>query len=301
MPYIEGKIRKVKDSGRPIVTRAEKPPKGMTKDLDKRNFYLYDPKGYSNILQCSEGLRNHINILKKAGIQRSALGLDNWGPHIGVPFGTLAAKAKIKLIFVPACTTELTAPIDVGAGQFVKLYVTKCYEKWLEDNIQEHEAGNISAAERRILLSKWVADGVVKLKKEYNIVGCFQRCAFANCMKGCENFKVRVPSKPDYTPPQPGDPKIVTVSRAKRKKKGKPKSKKRVKVVKKVKVRAKRRKRVKANRKRKVKVRNKVRAQEGDLDVPVIKEVNVKMDFSDGGEVKDHAGNLNLSDEKEEL
>ena len=101
----------------------------MTKAFDQRNFYLYDPKGYSNIQQCVEGLKNHISILKRAGIEKSVLGLDNWGPHIRVPFGKLAAQAKIKLIFVLACTTELTAPIDVGACQFVKLFVTRCYEK----------------------------------------------------------------------------------------------------------------------------------------------------------------------------
>ena len=67
-PYIEGRIRNVKDSGTPIVTRPAKPPKGMTKAFDKRNFYLYDPKGYANILQCHEGLRNHIRILRQAGI-----------------------------------------------------------------------------------------------------------------------------------------------------------------------------------------------------------------------------------------
>ena len=156
----------------------------MTSAFDKRNLYLYDPKGYANNLQCLERLRNHIAILKRAGIKKSILGLDNWGPHIGVPFGTAAAKANIKLIFVPATTTELTAPIDVGAGQFVKLHVTKCYEKWLEDNIDQHEAGNISAAQRRIILSTWVAEGVRKIKIEYDIVGCFKRCAFANCMKG---------------------------------------------------------------------------------------------------------------------
>ena len=222
----------------------------MTKAFDKRNFYLYDPKapkGYSNNLHCLEGLKNHIGILNRAGIKKSVLGVDNWSPHLGVPFGKLASQNKIKLIFVPANTIELTAPIDVGAGQFVKLYVTRCYENWLEENIEEHEAGNISAAARRILLSKWVADGVVRLKEDYNIVGCFQRCSFANCIKGCENHKVRVPSIPQYTPPLAGEPKIVTVSRRKRKSKKKPKSKM-VKVKKKVIRRSNRRKQVKGNR-----------------------------------------------------
>ena len=69
--------------------------------------------------------------------RKSVLGLDNWCPHISARFGKIAADAKIKLIFVPGGTTELAAPIDVGAGQFVKLYVTRCYEKWFEDNINE--------------------------------------------------------------------------------------------------------------------------------------------------------------------
>ena len=61
-------------------------------------------------------------------------------------------------------------------------------------------------------------------------MNCFKRCAFANCMKGCENFKVRDAGKPDYFPLRSDDPKIVTVSRAKRKKKGKVKRKKKVQV-----------------------------------------------------------------------
>ena len=97
-PKIKGAIKKVPHSGTPIVTCPAKAPKGMTAALDKRNYYLYDPKGYSNNLQCLAGLENHISVLKKAGLKKSVLGLDNWSPHLGEPFGKLASKAKIKLI-----------------------------------------------------------------------------------------------------------------------------------------------------------------------------------------------------------
>ena len=53
------------------VTRPCKAPKGMTAALDKRNFYLYAPKGYTNNLQCLVGFDNHVRILKKAGIKKS--------------------------------------------------------------------------------------------------------------------------------------------------------------------------------------------------------------------------------------
>ena len=54
------------------------------------------------------------------------MSLDNWSAHLGIPFRDKAKKANIKVVFVPGGTTKLTAPIDVGAGQHVKLYVTKC-------------------------------------------------------------------------------------------------------------------------------------------------------------------------------
>ena len=105
-PYIKGAKKKIPDSGTPIVTRPAKAPKGMVSALDKRNKYLYDPKGYANFLQCMEGLRNHIAVLKKAGIKKSVLGTDNCRPHIGDPFRNVTAEAKIKLIYMPPGTSN---------------------------------------------------------------------------------------------------------------------------------------------------------------------------------------------------
>ena len=114
------------DSGTPDVTRASRPPRGMIDALDKRLFNLFDPKGYANEQQCLTGLDNHRKILKRNRYQLTFLGLDNWSAHLGIPFRGKDKKANIKVVFVPGGTTELTAPIDVGAGQHVKLYVTKC-------------------------------------------------------------------------------------------------------------------------------------------------------------------------------
>ena len=73
------------------------------------------------------------------------------------------------------------------------------------------------AASMRALLSKWVADGIEDMKKNYDIVGCFRRCGYANCSNGCENFYIKVAGCKDYEPPRLGDPEIVPPPRKKKK------------------------------------------------------------------------------------
>ena len=85
------------------------------------------------------GLKNHIKILKRAGNEMSSLGVDNWCPNLGDPFRQKLKESSIKLIFVPGGTAELTAPIDVEAGQFVKLFIT-LFEEWLATNIDKMES-----------------------------------------------------------------------------------------------------------------------------------------------------------------
>ena len=76
----------------------------------------------------------------------------------------------------------------------------------------------MSAANMRVLLSKWVADGIEEMKKNYDVVGCFRRCGYANCSKGCENFYIKVAGCKEYEPPKLGDPVIVPPPRKKSKK-----------------------------------------------------------------------------------
>ena len=89
-PKVKEAVRGDDASGTPDVSKPAKAPKGMVKKLDKRIKHIYDPKAYANEQQCLWGLRNHANTLERAGIEQSFLGLDNWGPHLGIPFKTLA-------------------------------------------------------------------------------------------------------------------------------------------------------------------------------------------------------------------
>ena len=149
MPKIIGAIRGVKDSGTPDVSKPSKAPRGMVQRLDKRVEHLYDPKAYANEQQVQWGLSNHIKIVKRCRMETSFLGTDNWGPHLGVEFREKAKEAGIKVVYTPGGTTELTAPIDVGAGQHIKLYVTRCWGKWLEEHYAEFEERKVSQADMR--------------------------------------------------------------------------------------------------------------------------------------------------------
>ena len=68
--------------------------------------------------------------------------------------------------------------LTLELASFFKLFVTKHYGEWLATNFGKMEQDGISAAERIILLSKWVANGIEELKKRYNCLGCLQRCVY---------------------------------------------------------------------------------------------------------------------------
>ena len=62
----------------------------------------------------------------------------------------------------PRGCTDALQPIDAGLGAFIKVKVGKQLELWLEtgDNLELWESNALTASDRRVLFTRWVATTV---------------------------------------------------------------------------------------------------------------------------------------------
>ena len=62
----------------------------------------------------------------------------------------------------PGGCTDALQPIDAGLGALIKVEVGKQLDIWLEngDNLERWESNALTASDRRVLLTKWVATAV---------------------------------------------------------------------------------------------------------------------------------------------
>ena len=64
--------------------------------------------------------------------------------------------------FYPGGCTDALKPIDAGLEVFIKVEVGKLLNLWLENggNLERWENNGLTASDRRVLLTKWVARAV---------------------------------------------------------------------------------------------------------------------------------------------
>ena len=72
------------------------------------------------------------------------------------------------LHLLPRGKTDFAQPIDAGFGRVIKLYMGEEMEKWLDDddNLERWESNALSASHRRILLTHWFGDAIIKRAPE---------------------------------------------------------------------------------------------------------------------------------------
>ena len=160
---------------------------------------------------------------KKLG--KRILGLDNWTCQSGDDFQDMAKKFKIKLAYTPGDTTDAgLAVTDNGPGNEIKKRVTGKYKKDLESSEERLNAwknGKVSAAERRILFTKWLGEAWEDYSTncQNEITAAFKKAGMYNDMDGLENHLVKLPGLKGYQPPLKDDPLPSDVPTKKRKRK----------------------------------------------------------------------------------
>lgn len=48
--------------------------------------------------------------------------------------------------------------MDAGLAKFIKDFISELYEQWLVGNGEQYETTTLSAADRRVLLTKWAGE-----------------------------------------------------------------------------------------------------------------------------------------------
>ena len=145
---------------------------------------------------------------EKHGDDAVLLFADNLDAHCYQPVLDIFAEANILVWFiVPGCT-DLIQPIDAGIGRSIRIYVGHALDRWLsvDGNLDLWE-GKLSASERRIMMTNFLASAMDKMlseeKKEVRI-GAFKR---TGCLIELSNRELAEPDgdmqfSDDYIKPQ---------------------------------------------------------------------------------------------------
>ena len=183
----------------------------------------WDVKAYAGCAVSDAWLEDFQKQTKHVQKKR-CLGLDHWSPQDNADYHANAKRMGIKLNYTPEDTTHLDAVTDAGPGNEVKKRVVKEYKADLESTPERLNAwknGKVSASERRILFTHWLA----KAWKEYTtecqdqITKAFKRCGQYNDMQGRENHLVKVQGVPNYEVPDKDSPQLEDPLRTKKKRK----------------------------------------------------------------------------------
>lgn len=113
-------------------------------------------------------------------------------------------KHNILVWNLPPGTTDITQPVDSGYGRAVKRLIGVKLATWLENeaNLEKWETGKITASERRILLTIWVAESVAEVNSDRaTILKYWQRTGCLLTADGTRDDLVHLhPSMPKLPP-----------------------------------------------------------------------------------------------------
>ena len=82
----------------------------------------------------------------------------------------LLHKNKTVLTDILGGTTSRVQPLDVLINKPFKDYGRELFKKHIDKNLEVYVEGTLSAAKRRILTTKWVADASEKIRKQPDMI-----------------------------------------------------------------------------------------------------------------------------------
>ena len=116
----------------------------------------------------------------------------------------LLHKCKTTLINVPGGTTSRVQPLDVCINKPFKNYVREQFEQHLDANLESYVEGKLTAGERRILTTKWVAEAWDRIKKQKDLIlNSFKNCGISTNVDGTEDDLVNIKGIEGYKMPKP--------------------------------------------------------------------------------------------------
>ena len=84
-----------------------------------------------------------------------------------------------------------------------KNHIRKDFERHLEENLDLYVEGKLSASERRVLTTKWVANSWAKIKQDKEMVRHSLKCGLSNSLHGSDDHEVNIKGIDGYKMPEP--------------------------------------------------------------------------------------------------
>jgi hypothetical protein len=138
--------------------------------------------------------------LAKGGSQEGLLLMDNLHAHRSATLKAFVKQRNTLCWYHTAGDTDIQQVVDAGSlGAIIKRYYNTAQDSWLdtEANLERWEANSLTASERRVLVTHWVAEACARVatsvvRKGFLKTGCLMSCDTSN------DHAVRVDGAPDY-------------------------------------------------------------------------------------------------------
>ena len=115
----------------------------------------------------------------------------------------LLKKKNTELVNVPPGCTSRIQLLDVSFNKPFKDVVRQQFEKHLEENLQRYTEGKISASERRVLVTKWVAKAWTGVGSNRDmVVRSFKKCGISLSLDGSKYGEIQIESIEEYELPK---------------------------------------------------------------------------------------------------
>jgi hypothetical protein len=111
------------------------------------------------------------------------------------------AKLKVTLSLIPGGCTGYVQVLDVLINKLIKAYIQEYEDLWIEENFELWESGKWSIGDRRILLTKWVAQAFERVHLEHKnaIIACFKNVGLSLVVDGSADHLLKIRDLPNLT------------------------------------------------------------------------------------------------------
>lgn len=139
----------------------EKIPKKEKKRYNGRVAILWQQNAWLDHALCMKWAEMFVKIVNK---KPSLLFCDNLRVQRSPEFINFLRQNGTLVMHGPPNFTETWQPVDAGVGAFIQEQLSQKYDKWAAERRTSFDEEKISAGEKRILVTHWIASALTALK-----------------------------------------------------------------------------------------------------------------------------------------
>lgn len=126
---------------------------------DPRIDVYFQHNAWADTAFCVSWARKTLkHFAAQLGGKRLLVFCDNLRAHLSAEFKAACSEQRALLWYLLKNTTDFSQPCDAGYGRDIKREIARQQSEWLENelNLENWENNNLTASQRRILMTEWV-------------------------------------------------------------------------------------------------------------------------------------------------